>query len=100
MTWRLLNKHRALVASFLLACVAILSGKKISDYSAPPTGQKTCDFAFPTDSSDNKSTTIVVKPPDQPILFEAQGAFINDASCLNKTRVYGIVKIRTVEDVR
>lgn len=100
MTWRLRNKHRALVASFLFACVAILSGKKISDYSAPPTRQKTCDFAFPIDSSDNKPTTIVVKPPDHPILFEDQGAFINDASCLNKTRIYGIAKIRTVEDVQ
>jgi FAD/FMN-containing dehydrogenase len=100
MTLRLWNRRRAVVASFLVACVAIFSGKKIVDYSSPPTRQKTCDFALPNESGDDKPTTIVVTPPHHPILFEDQGSFINDASCLNKTRVYGIVNIRTVEDVR
>jgi hypothetical protein len=96
MVW---SKRRALVASFLLACVAIFSGKKISDHSAPPNGPKSCDFAVPGDPTDNKPTTLLVKPKDLPVLLEDQGGFINDASCL-KTRVYGIVKIRTVDDVR
>lgn len=100
MTWRLWNKRRALAASFLLACVAIFSGRKISDYSSPPNREKTCDFVFPSDSRADNPTTIVVKPAGQPILFKDQGGFINDASCLNKTRVYGIVEIKTADDVR
>jgi FAD/FMN-containing dehydrogenase len=97
MVW---SKRRALVASFLLTCVAVFSGKKISDYSAPPKGPKSCEFAIPGDPTDNKPTTILIKPEDLPAFLEDQDGFINDASCLNKTRVYGIARIRTVEDVR
>ena len=94
------NKRRTFVASFLLTCAAIFGGKKVSDYSSPPTQSKTCDFVFPEDPGDNKPTTIVAKPADHSIQLKQQGGFINDASCLNKTRVYGIVEVRSIEDVR
>ena len=100
MIWRLWNKRRAFVASFLLTCVAVFSGKKVSYYSSAPTQPKTCDFIFPAGPGDNKPTTIIAQPSGHPIQLKQQGGFINDASCLNKTRVYGIVEIKTIEDVR
>jgi FAD/FMN-containing dehydrogenase len=99
MIWKM-SKPRALAPSLLLACAAIFGGKEVFDYSSPPSRGKTCDFAFPTDPGADKSTTLIIKPPKRTIIFEDRGAFINDASCLNKTRVYGIAKINSVEDVR
>jgi FAD/FMN-containing dehydrogenase len=98
MIWKVSKQRRVLAASSLLACTALFTGKEISDYSSPPSGEKLCDFAFPADPGENKLTTLVLQPPDHP-LTEVQN-FINDASCLNKTRIYGIVKVKTVEDVR
>lgn len=100
MNFKIWSNRRALVASFLLACVAIFTGKKIDDYSSPPNQVKTCDFIFPGNSGDNKPTNLVIKPPERSIAFEQTNSFINDASCLNKTRIYGIVEIRSTEDVR
>jgi FAD/FMN-containing dehydrogenase len=82
----------------LLACAALLSGK-ISEYSSPPDREKLCDFIFPV-SHDAKPTTLIIKTPPPSIAFEEQACFINDASCLNRTPVYGVIKIQTVDDVR
>ena len=99
MTWNSFSrKRRALASSFLLACVALFSGKKISDYSSPPEREKTCDFVFPSDSGADKSTTFIAE--SIPISLEQQNGFINDASCLNKTPIRGIVQIHSVDDIR
>ena len=94
------GKPRAFAASLVLTCIALFTGKKISDYSAPPDREKNCDFAFPGDPGDNNHTTLIMKPPVQPITFDLRGGFINDASCLNRTPVYGIAKIHSAEDIR
>jgi len=93
------NKRRALVASFFLACVAVFAGKTVEDYSSPPNRPKTCDFTFPP-HDDTKPTVLNVRQPQSSIAIEDKGGFINDASCLNKTSVYGIVKIKTADDAR
>jgi len=101
MTWNdFFRRRRKLAASMLLACFALFAGKKVSDYSSPPDREKNCDFVFPGDSGNNKLTTLIVRTPEQPILFEDRGGFVNDASCLNKTPIYGMVKVEKDEDVR
>jgi FAD/FMN-containing dehydrogenase len=101
MRWsRFLGKHRALAASFLLACVALFSGKKISDYSSPPEREKNCDFVFPADPADNKPTTLLMRAPQPRIQLEQRDGFINDASCLDKTLIRGIVQVQSVDDIR
>jgi hypothetical protein len=42
----------------------------------------------------------MVESPAPPPAFTQLGGFINDASCLNKTEVYGIAKVSWVEDIR
>src|SRR5260370_800232 len=93
------HKKTAWIASFLFAFFALFTSKKALDYSSPPDREKDCDFAFPTDSTSSKPTTLIVSPPTKPLPFEVNGGFINDASCLNKTPVWGIVKVQTVDDV-
>ncbi len=82
---------------------AVLCVKKIFDLSAAPTTSKACDFIFPESVDQTKPTIIrVVQHPDSSYIleFEQRGGIINDASCLNKTAVHGIVKISNTEDVR
>jgi hypothetical protein len=97
--WRRhLRKRTAWIASFFLACLAFFMGKKAFEYSLPPDGEKSCDFAFPDDPTFSKPTTLLVTLPTKTLPFEARGGFINDASCLNSTPVFGVVRIQTMED--
>jgi FAD/FMN-containing dehydrogenase len=93
---------RPVLASCLFATFAflLLTAKKVFDYSAPPDGPKDCNFVFPMSPERTKLTTIVVDPPQSSFRLEQKGGYINDASCLNKTAIYGVVKVRTEDDVR
>jgi FAD/FMN-containing dehydrogenase len=73
---------------------------KIFDYASPPTKAKDCDFVFPATADQTKPTSIIVRYPLHPPAFSQLGGFINDASCLNKTAVYGIAAISSVDDIR
>jgi FAD/FMN-containing dehydrogenase len=93
------RKRRTIIASFILTCFSFFTGENISEYSSPPSKEKDCDFLYPRGVGQTKPTTILLKPDKSPLTFEQTGGFLNDASCLNKTSVYGIVKITTVEDI-
>ncbi|MCU1301055.1 MAG: FAD-binding protein [Candidatus Sulfotelmatobacter sp.] len=74
-------------------------GRKAIDYSSPPDREKNCDFVFPSDPTRSTLAALIVTPPSKPLPFEARAGFINDASCLNKTPVFGVVRVQTIEDV-
>ena len=87
--------------TILLAVVAFLYflTKKIFEYSSAPSVEKNCDFTFPTDAFRPQSNAI--RPSEEsPIKLWQSGGFINDASCLNKTSIYGISKVKTDGDIR
>src|SRR5260370_37863926 len=92
------HKKTAWIASFLFAFFALFTSEKALDYSSPPDREKDCDFAFPTDSTSSKPTTLIVSPPPKPLPFEVNGGFFNDASCLTNTPRFGDVKEQTVYD--
>lgn len=101
MTLRNLVRSRsARLASLILSGAAIFSGTKIYEYSSPPVGDKDCDFAFPKVAEGEKPTTLRIDPPRPAIPMDLIGGYINDASCLNKTSIYGLVRIQTADDVR
>jgi FAD/FMN-containing dehydrogenase len=80
----------------VLSCWA---GRQAIEDAAAPAGPKGCDFVFP--SSTGTAATAVV-PADFPArLFPAaqRGGTINDASCLNKTPVHGVLLVRDADDV-
>src|SRR5271156_4475811 len=91
------RKRKAVVSSVVLACVALFSGRKMSEYSSPPAREKTCDFLFPADDRGNKPTHLIIQPPRSPITLARRDGFINDASCLNKTPVYGVVQVKSID---
>jgi len=92
-------RKRSILASiaFFLMSFFLFTAKKAFDYSAAPSGSKDCDFIFPRVNDDSKPTTITARGE---LVFEERGGYINDASCLNKTAVYGIIKVKNVEQIR
>ncbi len=84
----------------VLASLLVLCARKIFDYAAAPDKPKESDFVFPESPNQEKPVVLFLKPKSPTIVFAARGGFINDASHLNKTAVYGIVKISTEDDIR
>src|SRR4029077_3627614 len=71
------------------------------DYSAAPLTEKESDFVYPPNADQTKPTTLVVQvPAPRRLPVEQVGGFINDASHLNKTAVYGIVRVTSEEGIR
>lgn len=86
-------------AILLIASFVFLAAKRVYDYSAPPPNGKDCNFIYPAGPNQTKPTTLVVEAPPR-LTFAQLGGFINDASCLNKTAVYGVVQVASVEDIQ
>src|SRR5882757_8298475 len=94
-------RKRSILASIALLTISFLlfAAKKAFDYSAAPTGPKDCDFIFPRVSDESKLATMSIAAPSE-LVFEKRGGSVNDASCLNKTPIYGIVAVKNVEEIR
>jgi hypothetical protein len=95
------RRRRWLIALLLVASLLAVAAKKFFDYSAAPAKDKESDFVYPPNADQTKPTTLVLQvPPAAQVPFEQVGGYINDASNLNKTAVYGIVKVTTVQDIQ
>lgn len=93
-----LSNPWTIFVSLTLAISITILGRKIYDYSAAPSAPKDCDFTYPHDDSGIKPT-ILVLPAEHLAQIKQRGGTINDASCLNKTPIYGVVKVHIAEDV-
>jgi FAD/FMN-containing dehydrogenase len=95
------HKRRLLLSITLVAVSLLLLGaKKIFDYAAAPSGAKESDFIYPPNPDQEKPVVLQADSKSQLFAFAQRGGFINDASHLNKTAIYGIVKIETEDDIR
>ena len=83
-----------IVASFLA-----LTARKIYEYAAAPDKDKESDFVFPRGVDQEKPTVLIAEPKAPLISFKQIGGFTDDASHLNRTRVYGVVKIANEKDI-
>ena len=86
----------ALVAASFL----VMTARKIFEYGAAPDWEKESDFAFPQNAGQEKPTVQIAEPKAPPVSFKQVGGFTNDASHLNKTAIYGVVRIANEEDIR
>jgi FAD/FMN-containing dehydrogenase len=95
------RKKSIFITLFLVAAIVVAAAKEFFDYSAAPSEEKTSDFIYPPNPDQAKPTTLVLQvPPDAQVPFEQLGGHINDASHLNKTSVYGIVKVIAENDIK
>ncbi len=94
------KKTRTLIIAAALALTTILAGRKVDELSADPSGEKDCPPANPEFSSPAATQNQLVVNESLPVAWAQKGGTINDASCLNRTSVYGIVKIISVDDIQ
>ena len=95
------SKFKATVSA--VAVLAVLFGvygfRKLQALAADPEGEKNCRTANSEDQGKADLEKIKAIAPLQGVKWSQLGGAINDASCLNKTEIYGIVEVRSVEDV-
>lgn len=104
------KRLRRLVVLVLLLVVLAIGGQQLAVWSGAPAAAKDCLAqvvpaqvpATITPPATTRPATIPATPGDAPYpgLLAQRGGTVNDASCLNRTEVYGVVRPRSVADVR
>jgi FAD/FMN-containing dehydrogenase len=98
---RLRRKRTVLLSiALVIASFFVLCAQKIFEYAAAPENDKESDFIFPVNTEQQDATVLPADPKPALFSFERRGGFVNDASHLNKTAVYGVVKVATEDDIR
>ncbi len=93
-----LYKQKVLIVSGIMALFLFVSGK-IYIFASAPTKEKPCTFIYPNKSDQSKPTSITILSSEPTFSFGQKGGYTNDASCLNKTAIYGIAHITSESDV-
>lgn len=104
------SRKRTTFLALLLASTSIFTGQKVYEYSAEPSAEKDCSpfFTDSTAAATMPGTTPESPPVDnqrvkairESLPWVQKGGDINDASCLSRTSVYGVVQVRTVDDIK
>ncbi len=89
---------RLAIAGGVLLVIAGAAVKKVLTLAADPVGEKDCPPLFPSSGAPVVADPSVEAYGSLP--WEQKGGTINDASCLDRTTVYGIVRVKTEEDIR
>ncbi len=87
------NKLKIIIFAFVILITLVI--KRLYDLAKNPTESKNCLFTFPTLT--NNSSTLFISTPTW---LTQKGGFTNDASCLNKTSIFGMVKITNENDIK
>jgi FAD/FMN-containing dehydrogenase len=96
-----MRRKRSVLLSVLLVGVSMLWGaKKVFDYSAAPDRNKESDFVFPPNAAQEKATVLRVEAQPSGFEFSQRGGLTNDASHLNLTAIYGIVRPKNEDEIR
>jgi FAD/FMN-containing dehydrogenase len=81
----------------VLLVLGVAAGLKVYEYTAGPPGEKDCAFNPHFAGPPIAPGLQVVEPP---IRLAQKGGTINDASCVNRTPIYGIAKPANEDDLR
>lgn len=94
---------KKVAASIVAVSTIAATGYEVNRLSAEPVGEKDCpplfaEYAIPDASQPN--VEIAPLSTGDLLKWKQKGGTINDISCLNRTLVYGIVQVTSVEDIR
>lgn len=93
------SRRTALAGGVTLAAAGLATAKVV-ELSADPAAEKDCAPLVSPDTDHLIGSERGALPPAAAELdWTQQAGYINDASCLNRTPVYGIVRIHSEEDV-
>jgi FAD/FMN-containing dehydrogenase len=85
---------RTIVIGGLVAVLIFFGARRVNELAADPVGEKECPPLQPSAAGDPaRAIRIEGALPANTLPWLQQGGTINDASCLNKTPVYGIVQV-------
>ena len=90
--------RRAARAVLIAALLAIYPARRAVEYAADPTAPKDCPPAEPEDAP--PAAPGATLPAEASLPWSQRGGTINDASCLNRTPIRGVVEVRQADDVR
>ena len=96
------NKTKKFVyatGGIIIATIGVVTGKKAYDFSVAPEGERDCSFSYPNQNTPPISSVPYTTLAEIGVAIAQQGGSINDASCLNKTSIYGIVAIKSERDI-
>ena len=93
-------KAGASALALLVVVGGIYGFRRLQVLAADPTGEKDCGPAVGAAEQGNVNLErIKAIAPLQGVKWSQLGGSINDASCLNKTEIYGIVEVHSIDDV-
>ncbi|WKZ37012.1 MAG: FAD-binding oxidoreductase [Anaerolineales bacterium] len=97
--------RKKLAATIVVASAVVATGYDVNRLSADPVGEKDCEpiSTYSPDASVNTGDIHVEVSPlpvSAMLQWKQKGGSINDVSCLNRTPVYGIVQITSVDDIQ
>jgi len=93
-------KTGASVVAVVVVLLGIYSYRKLQALAADPSGEKDCGPAVGGgEQAKIDLERIKAIAPLKDVKWSQLGGSINDASCLNKTEIYGVVEVRSVEDI-
>src|SRR2546428_9307911 len=89
----------SVIALLLFLLIAVVALRKALYYAAEPDGEKDCPPVVPAGADPPRPVRIRPVVPAS-LVWVQRGGTLNDASCLSRTPVYGVVAVREVDDVR
>ncbi|MBR1239082.1 FAD-binding oxidoreductase [Bradyrhizobium sp. AUGA SZCCT0274] len=93
-------KTGASVAAVVVVLLGVYGYRKLQALAADPSGEKDCGPAVGGgDQAKIDLERIKAIAPLKDVKWSQLGGSINDASCLNKTEIYGVVEVRSVDDI-
>ena len=94
------NTLRTIFIAVVLAVTVFVTGRKVDELSADPLAEKDCPPTNPDPAGNaTQANRIEIKAPPT-LIWEQKSGTLNDASCLNRTPVYGVVRILTEEHLK
>lgn len=99
---RSLNKKKVFASIAVVSAIAA-TGYEVNRLSADPVSEKDCPPVFAdTTASSNTQISVEITPlsAGELLKWKQKGGTINDISCLDRTPVYGIVQVTSVEDIK
>src|SRR5262245_17294390 len=99
MTIEIRKRFRRVLAVVLVALFAavFVTARKLREYAADPSGDKDCGPDVSAAGDERADASAAVTP--SPIVnWKQRGGTLNDSSCLNRTAVFGAVRVESVDD--
>src|SRR5688572_17943350 len=99
---KIINKKNVITSIAVLSAITV-GGYEVNELSADPIGEKNCPPAFAENATMvDTQVNVAISPLSlgDRLKWVQKGGTINDISCLDRTPVFGIVQVSSIEDIK